>query len=69
MSAADKRQEIVNWIKISEQCERYDDMVKYVKKLIELTTDLTPEEVNLFTLAYKNQTSSRRTAWRAITTF
>lgn len=69
ISLSDKREEIVAMMKLAEQCERYADMVKYAKKLAELPIEPTPQELVLYTSAYKNATVSRRTAWRAITTF
>merc|ERR1712195_427207 len=55
--------------KLSEQAERYDDMVKYMKRIVSLGTkgdDLTVEERNLLSVGYKNMMSVRRTAWRTI---
>jgi 14-3-3 protein epsilon len=55
--------------KLSEQAERYDDMVKYMKRIVSLGTkgdELTVEERNLLSVGYKNMMSVRRTAWRTI---
>jgi len=53
--------------KISEQTERFEDMLDYMKKVVVSGTDLSVEERNLLSVAYKNSVGSRRTAWRALT--
>merc|ERR1711957_876027 len=58
--------------KLSEQAERYDDMVKYMKRIVSLGTkedDLTVEERNLLSVGYKNMMSVRRTAFRTVQSF
>lgn len=52
--------------RVCEQAERNEDMVHHVRALVTMGTDLTLEERNLFSVAYKNVVGSRRTAWRAI---
>merc|ERR1712195_403198 len=55
--------------KLSEQAERYDDMVKYMKRIVSLGAkgdELSVEERNLLSVGYKNMMSVRRTAWRTI---
>merc|ERR1711957_780974 len=55
--------------KLSEQAERYDDMVKYMKRIVSLGVkgdELSVEERNLLSVGYKNMMSVRRTAWRTI---
>jgi len=53
--------------KVSEQTERYEDMLDYIKKVVaEFDQELSVEERNLLSTAYKNSIGSRRTAWRAI---
>jgi len=54
--------------KLAEQAERYDDMVKDMKQVAHLSTaDLTVEERNLLSVAYKNVIGSRRASLRIIT--
>ena len=48
------------------QAERYDDMAQSVKKVIELGAELTNEERNLLSVAYKNAVGARRSSWRVI---
>ena len=42
-------------------------MIDFLKVLHEKTEDLTVDERNLLSVAYKNSISERRTAWRAFT--
>jgi 14-3-3 protein epsilon len=55
--------------KLAEQAERYDDMVKYMRRIVDLkvpANELTVEERNLLSVGYKNMMSVRRTAWRTV---
>jgi len=52
--------------KVSEQTERFEDMLDYMKKVAAADANLTVEERNLLSVAYKNSIGSRRTAWRAL---
>eukprot|EP01123_Difflugia_compressa_P010070 TRINITY_DN356_c0_g2_i3.p1 TRINITY_DN356_c0_g2~~TRINITY_DN356_c0_g2_i3.p1 ORF type:complete len:261 (-),score=70.55 TRINITY_DN356_c0_g2_i3:121-846(-) len=52
--------------KLAEQAERYDEMVEAMKKVAALNTELTVEERNLLSVAYKNVIGARRAAWRII---
>ncbi|EAR91386.2 14-3-3 family epsilon domain protein (macronuclear) [Tetrahymena thermophila SB210] len=67
--ADNKREEYIYMAKLSEQTERFDEMVEYTKKLVGLSRELKDEERNLLSIAYKNYVSQRRTAWRAITAY
>jgi len=60
------REELIYMAKISEQTERFEDMLDYMKKVVNTGQDLSVEERNLLSVAYKNSVGSRRTAWRAI---
>ena len=60
------KEELIYMSKISEQTERFEDMLNYMKKVVQLGSDLSIEERNLLSVAYKNSVGSRRTAWRAI---
>eukprot|EP00163_Fabomonas_tropica_P001625 TRINITY_DN111_c0_g1_i1.p1 TRINITY_DN111_c0_g1~~TRINITY_DN111_c0_g1_i1.p1 ORF type:complete len:251 (-),score=108.94 TRINITY_DN111_c0_g1_i1:377-1129(-) len=66
MSGDDTRETNVYLAKLAEQAERYDEMVEYMKKAAEPNTDLTVEERNLLSVAYKNIIGSRRAAWRIV---
>ncbi|KAL7673206.1 hypothetical protein ACOME3_008074 [Neoechinorhynchus agilis] len=53
--------------KLAEQAERYDDMAATMKKVTEQSgTELSNEERNLLSVAYKNVVGSRRSSWRVI---
>eukprot|EP01016_Furgasonia_blochmanni_P024736 TRINITY_DN266_c0_g3_i1.p1 TRINITY_DN266_c0_g3~~TRINITY_DN266_c0_g3_i1.p1 ORF type:complete len:296 (-),score=142.43 TRINITY_DN266_c0_g3_i1:70-957(-) len=59
------REELIYMAKISEQTERFEDMLEYMKK-VAADQELSVEERNLLSVAYKNTVGSRRTAWRAL---
>ena len=48
------------------QAERYDDMAQSMKKVTELGAELTNEERDLLSVAYKNVVGARRSSWRVI---
>lgn len=52
--------------KLTEQTERFEDMLCYMNKVVALDADLSVEERNLLSVAYKNTIGTRRTAWRAL---
>merc|ERR1712050_622444 len=64
---SNSREEDIFMAKICEQTERFEDMVKYMKKVALLDQELTIEERNLLSVAYKNAIGNHRTAWRALT--
>ena len=48
--------------KITEQTERFEDMLEAMNKVVQANADLSVEERNLLSVAYKNTIGSRRTA-------
>ena len=53
--------------RVSEQAERFDDMVHYLTEVSKSKTeDFTTEERNLLSVGFKNQIGSKRTAIRTI---
>jgi len=50
---SDSREENVYMAKLAEQAERYDEMVQNMKRVSCLDTELTVEERNLLSVAYK----------------
>jgi len=52
--------------KLAEQAERYDEMVDAMKRVAALNVELTVEERNLLSVAYKNVVGARRASWRII---
>ncbi len=65
----ESRDELIYMAKLSEQTERFDEMVEYMKRLVTQGQELKDEERNLLSIAYKNTVGSRRTAWRALTAY
>ena len=61
-----ERDDAVAQAKLAEQAERYDDMAAAMKKVTELGVELTNEERNLLSVAYKNVVGARRSSWRVI---
>ena len=56
----------VYFVKLAEQAERYDEMAEHMQTVGALGGDLSVEERNLLSVAYKNAVGSRRAAWRII---
>jgi len=63
---ADERADYVFLAKVAEQAERYDDMVHFMNKLVNMGGELTVEERNLLSVAYKNVIGSRRESLRTL---
>jgi hypothetical protein len=61
---------LVELVRVAETAERYEDMCRFVKKLVEVKTekgnDLDVEERNLLSVAYKNVVGSKRASWRTL---
>ncbi|XP_030642051.1 tyrosine 3-monooxygenase/tryptophan 5-monooxygenase activation protein, theta polypeptide b [Chanos chanos] len=60
------RTELIQKAKLAEQAERYDDMASAMKEVTERGAELSNEERNLLSVAYKNVVGARRSAWRVI---
>jgi len=60
------REELIYLAKLCEQTERFEDMLDHMKRVATLGQELSVEERNLLSVAFKNSVGSRRTAWRAI---
>ena len=52
--------------KLAEQAERFDEMVEHMKAVAQQPQELSVEERNLLSVAYKNVIGSRRASWRVI---
>ncbi|XP_035683643.1 14-3-3 protein zeta-like [Branchiostoma floridae] len=61
------REDMVYRAKLWEQAERWQAMVSCMKQVGEMGRELTVEERNLLSVAYKNMVGSRRSAWRIVT--
>uniref|UniRef100_A0A7S3HJ27 14-3-3 domain-containing protein n=1 Tax=Spumella elongata TaxID=89044 RepID=A0A7S3HJ27_9STRA len=64
MASRDKE---VYFAKLAEQAERYDEMADHMENVGKLGDELSVEERNLLSVAYKNAVGSRRAAWRTMT--
>ncbi|CAK88925.1 unnamed protein product (macronuclear) [Paramecium tetraurelia] len=60
------RDELLYMARLTEQTERFEDMVNYIKQLVSVGQELSVEERNLLSVAYKNSIGGRRTAWRVL---
>ncbi|KAL6457658.1 hypothetical protein MHYP_G00346210 [Metynnis hypsauchen] len=60
------KSQLVQKAKLAEQAERYDDMAASMKAVTELGEELSDEERNLLSVAYKNVVGARRSSWRVI---
>ncbi|KAH3752859.1 14-3-3-like protein 2 [Dreissena polymorpha] len=60
------KEELLQKAKFSEQAERYDDMAKGMNTLVQMVDELSNEERNLLSVAYKNVVGARRSSWRVI---
>lgn len=61
------RDSLVYKAKLAEQAERFDEMVGDMKEVAKQPQELTVEERNLLSVAYKNVIGSRRASWRVVT--
>merc|ERR1712014_265259 len=61
------REKSVYFAKLAEQAERYDEMGDHMEQVGKADDELSVEERNLLSVAYKNAVGSRRAAWRIIT--
>lgn len=54
--------------KLAEQAERYEEMVEFMEKVVTAADggELTVEERNLLSVAYKNVIGARRASWRIV---
>jgi len=66
----DQRGALNYMARLAETSERYDDMARLMKQLVIWThaneVDLTVEERNLLSVAYKNVIGARRASWRTL---
>ena len=64
------KEDHVAYAKIAEQAERFEDMASHmtevIKKCSEAGQELTTEERNLLSVAYKNVVGARRSSWRVV---
>lgn len=65
-TAASPVADYVYLAKLSEQAERYDEMVENMKQVAASNQELSVEERNLLSVAYKNVIGARRASWRIV---
>jgi len=63
---SESREDAIYMARLAEQAERYDEMSDAMKKVAQLNEELTVEERNLLSVAYKNVVGSRRASLRII---
>jgi len=69
---AEQRKALVFLARTAESAERYDDMCQLMRNLVKLTEslpdgeDLSVEERNLLSVAFKNVVGARRASWRML---
>ncbi|CCK71251.1 14-3-3 family protein BMH1 KNAG_0G01940 [Huiozyma naganishii CBS 8797] len=60
------REDSVYLAKLTEQAERYEEMVENMKAVASAGQELSVEERNLLSVAYKNVIGGRRASWRIV---
>lgn len=67
---SNKREDLVYMARTAEGAERYDDMCKFMRELVQHVDSqgipLSVEERNLLSVAYKNVIGTRRASWRTL---
>ncbi|CAA0840449.1 14-3-3-like protein GF14 omicron [Striga hermonthica] len=66
MVMEEEREQLLHLARLSEQVERYDEMVEAMKKVAKLDVELNIEERNLLSSAYKRMIGARRASWRIL---
>jgi len=62
----ESRGDSIYMARLAEQAERYDEMADAMKKVAQLNEELSVEERNLLSVAYKNVVGSRRASLRIV---
>ena len=65
MVSTDREDEVYR-AKLAELAERYYEMVSAMKAVASMNAEMSVEERNLLTVAYKNVIGARRASWRII---
>ncbi|CED82111.1 14-3-3 protein [Phaffia rhodozyma] len=63
---SESRESNVYLAKLAEQAERYEEMVEHMKRVASTDQELTVEERNLLSVAFKNVIGARRASWRIV---
>jgi 14-3-3 protein epsilon len=65
--SVESREDHIYIARLSEQAERYDEMADSMKKVAQMNEELSVEERNLLSVAYKNVVGARRASLRIVT--
>ena len=68
MSKEYTREEYIYLAKLYEKAERFNDMVNFINKFIEMNPELSHKERIILSAGYKNVISSKRSSWRLVNT-
>ena len=60
------REDKITYAKFAEQAERYEDMVEIMDSVVRMGENLSADERNLLSVAYKNVVGARRSSYRVI---
>lgn len=60
------RDENIFMAQLAEQSQRFDDMIEYTKRLAKMGSELSVDERNLLSVAYKHSVGARRQSWRHV---
>ena len=61
------KEELLLLSRMAEQCERYEEMLEFVRLFIsKSSSELSDDERNILSVAFKNVVGNRRTAWRVL---
>ena len=61
------KEELLLLSRMAEQCERYEEMLEFVRQFISRSSaELSDDERNILSVAFKNVVGTRRTAWRVL---
>jgi 14-3-3 protein epsilon len=67
MSKDYTREELLYLSRLAEQCDRFDEMVGYVMEFAQQgDEELTEDERQIISVAFKNVVGARRASWRVI---
>ncbi len=60
------REEYLYLAKLYERAEKFDEMVKWINKFVQMDANLSHDERNILSAGYKNVISPKRASWRLL---
>lgn len=60
------RDEYIYLAKLYERAEKFEDMVRWINKFVQMDPNLSHDERNILSAGYKNVISSKRASWRLL---